>query len=91
LEKLKLKKDAEFLNKMIVIEEDTGRIYANKEYIPLVKKRKYYNEDWTSDDDDEDIFQEEDKEIFNTPKKTESTPKKDIMNSRNTTEENKGD
>jgi hypothetical protein len=39
IEKLKLKRDAELLNKMIIISEN-GEIYANKEYLPIAK-RKY--------------------------------------------------
>ncbi|CDW90779.1 UNKNOWN [Stylonychia lemnae] len=37
IQKLKLKKDAEILNKIIVI-NDKGEIYSNKEYIALAKK-----------------------------------------------------
>lgn len=39
IEKLKLKKDAELLNQMIVI-TDSGDVFSNKEYIPLAR-RKY--------------------------------------------------
>lgn len=35
LEKLKLKKDAELLNRMIIIDDVTGEIYSRKELLPL--------------------------------------------------------
>ena len=84
LEKMKLKLDADIINRMIIIDELSGQVYANKEYLPLVKKKKYYNEELSSDDgfgNDEELKDTEN-EIFYSPetKKTyhnhhNSTPK----------------
>jgi hypothetical protein len=74
LEKLKLKKDAELLNKMIIIDEKTGEIYSRKELLPLARKTRYYKNDNSTSDDEPEI--EEENEIFYSPDKKVYTPQK---------------
>ena len=55
IQKLKLKKDAEILNKMIIIDE-RGEIYSNKQYIALANKNvKKYDDSSFDQSDDENL------------------------------------
>lgn len=58
---MKLKKDAEVISKMIIV-EDNGQIYAKKEYLPIVRRRK--NQEHSASEDEEEELLEDDHEIF---------------------------
>lgn len=60
---MKLKKDAEIINKMIVVTPD-GQIFSRKEYLPIVRKRR--NQE-NSTSEDEELKDEDEHEIFSSP------------------------
>ena len=52
---MKLKRDAEILNKMIII-KDNGEVVSNKQYIPSLTKKRHYgfeSPDINSSDEDD--------------------------------------
>lgn len=67
IEKMKLKKDAEILNKMIIIQED-GSVVSNKQYIPSLKKKCGY-ESPDINSSDEDDLSERCSELIVTPER----------------------